>query len=121
MTDAIFQPNPPPAPEAPPSRRQSPKKGKNKGGRPRKVVEDFALRAQFEAEGKGAVDTSRKVSTTSRRKARSVKIDLAVAMTALSGLTEDDSKFLTGVIQAMQAFSAAQRRRIVGALSKVFA
>jgi len=114
MNDAIFQPNPPPEPEpsGPPSRRQSGKK-KNKGGRPRKerVVTGLTV-----IEGQKAV-----VHTTARRKARTVKIDLSVAMSALSGLTEDDSKFLTGVIQAMQAFSAAQRRRIVGALGKVFA
>ena len=107
MTDAIFQPNPPPEPETsgPPSRRQS---GKKKGGRPK-----------GSGKPKLAVVESGQ-SALPRRKARSVKIDLSVAMSALSGLTEDDSKFLTGVIQAMQAFSAAQRRRIVGALGKVF-
>ena len=55
------------------------------------------------------------------KKARTIKIDLALAMSAMAGLTEDDTKFLTGVIQAMQPFSSAQRKRIVGALGKVFA
>lgn len=114
MTDAIFQPNLPPAPEAPPSRRQAPKKAKNKGGRPRKEITDVTVTT-------GGPGTKTTVFATSRRKARTVKIDLSLAMSALAGLTEDDVKFLTGVIGAMQPFSSAQRRRIAGAISKVFA
>lgn len=55
------------------------------------------------------------------RKARAIKIDLSLAMTALAGLQEADAKFVMGVVQAMQAFGKKQRARIVAALSKVFA
>lgn len=55
------------------------------------------------------------------RKARAIKIDLALAMTALTGLMEEDAMFVTRVVQGMQPFSKKQRARIVAALSKVFA
>lgn len=50
---------------------------------------------------------------------RETKIPIALALTALSGLQEDDAKFLAGVVQAMSAFPAAQRRRIATALVKL--
>lgn len=56
-----------------------------------------------------------------RSVARAIKIDLGLAMSALSGLQEDDAKFVAGVVQAMQPFAKKQRARIVAALSKIFA
>ena len=48
------------------------------------------------------------------RKPRAVKIELGAAIAALSGLTEDDAKFVQG-------FGKKQRARIVAALGKIFA
>lgn len=54
------------------------------------------------------------------RKPRAIKIDLTLAMSALAGLQDDDQKFVTGVVQAMQPFGKKQRARIVAALGKIF-
>lgn len=53
------------------------------------------------------------------KKVREAKIPLALALSACGGLREEDAKFLIGVVQAMQAFTAEQRRRIAGALGKL--
>lgn len=63
----------------------------------------------------------KKARTKRAPKARAIKIDLAVAMTALSGLQEDDAKFVMSVVQALQPFAKKQRARIIEALGKVFA
>ena len=55
------------------------------------------------------------------RKVRAARIDLAVALSALSGLTEDDAGDELGVVQSMQAFSGVQRKRIAQAIGKLFA
>lgn len=61
------------------------------------------------------------VGAAKARKPRSLKIDLALAMSALAGLQEDDAKFVTSLVQAMQPFAKKQRARIVAALARIFA
>lgn len=59
--------------------------------------------------------------TRAVRKPRALKVDLAVAMSALSGLTEDDAKVVHSFVQALAPFSKKARERICGALVKVIA
>ena len=72
-----------------------------------------------------AKQTANRTRTPSKagksRKPRALKIDLALAMSALAGLQDDDAKFVTDVIKAMQPFGKKQRSRIVAALGKIFA
>ena len=53
-------------------------------------------------------------------KPRTIKIDLTLAMSALSGLQDDDARFVTGVVQAMQPFGKKQRARIALAIAQIF-
>lgn len=55
------------------------------------------------------------------RKPRAMKVELSAAMAALTGLREEDAKFVSQVVQAMQPFAKKQRARIVAALGKIFA
>ena len=75
------------------------------------------------AEPKAAKPEPAKVAKVARKahKPRALKIDLALAMSALAGLQDDDAKFVTDVVKAMQSFGKKQRSRIVAALSKIFA
>lgn len=52
---------------------------------------------------------------------RQVKVDLAVAMSALAGIKPEDAKLLSQIVTAMQALRAPSRKRIVGALGSIFA
>ena len=55
------------------------------------------------------------------RKPRAVKIDLAIAMAALSSLSEDEGKVLMSFIQTLQPHGKKSRERVVAALAKMVA
>jgi hypothetical protein len=77
-----------------------------------------AARKRYESQPEPVAKTR---TAKAPRKARTIKIDLSLAMTALAGLQEADAKFVMGVVQAMQPFAKKQRGRIVAALAKFFA
>ena len=114
MTEG-YQPSPPPVIGDPPKvdRRRGPRKPKEvaatpkKPGRPKKAAEPVAPKQP-------------KIGKTPR-KPRALKVDLSLAMSALAGLTPDDAKLVTGMVQALQPFSKKARARIVEALAKVVA
>ena len=109
----------------------APKRGKRRGPRPPKPAagkaakkakpakkprkSKAALQAQFAAEGKGAA------APISRRprQPRALKVDLAVAMSALGGLSQDDAKVVHSFVQALAPFSKKARERILGALARI--
>jgi len=78
--------------------------------------------AKAVAEPKAAKPEPAKVAKVARKahKPRAIKIDITLAMSALAGLQDDDQKFVTGVVRAMQPFGKKQRSRIVAALGKIF-
>lgn len=108
---SIETPTPPPAGKP----AKKPRKNAKKAAAPA---------AENSAPAPKAPKTPKKPRTNPRsagKKARAIKIDLAVAMTALSGLQEGDAKFVMSVVQALQPFAKKQRARIIEALGKVFA
>jgi len=82
-----------------------------KRGRPRKAAPDKP-KAKHPPKAIGAKRALRQPSAG--------KVEIGVAINALSGLTPDDARFVSGVYQAMQAFSAAQRRRIASTIAALF-
>jgi hypothetical protein len=112
-----FQPNPPGifdvAPEAEKTANGS---GKKSG----KKVRAKKTSGRKPRAASATVQTTVAPTGKRPRKARQVKVELGLALSALAGLTEDDSKFVTGVVQAMGAFPVKQKRRIVNALGRLF-
>lgn len=54
-------------------------------------------------------------------KTRGVKIDLAVALTAVADLTSDDAKIVSHIAAGLQKVAKKSRGRIIAALGKIFA
>lgn len=114
MTD-IFQPSPPPqfAPEPQPAPAE-PSNGRKGRRGPRKP------KAEAAPKPKRAYSRKQSAGMAPARPSAMV-LDVSTAIAALAGTTEEDGKFITGVVQAMQAFDADQRKRIVTALARIFA
>lgn len=79
-----------------------------------------SVNPQLAAPAKRGAKPQEPVSYTPK-KAQPFVLTFTAAAEALRGLEDDDVKFLVGVVEAMQAFSAEQRKRIVDALKKVVA
>lgn len=119
-----FQPAAPPAEE--PTRRRGPRKkiqpagteapaAPKKRGRPpgRKGIPSGIVKPASRANGEAK-------PALRPRKAHTVKLDMGTAFAIAGALSEDESRFLGSVVQAMQPFSKKSRGKIVAALGKVF-
>lgn len=106
-----------PQPVAPPA---PPEQKKKRGGRPKKTA-DAAKPGKPGRPPKAAAAPAAPQPNGGRAHApRPVMVDLATAFAVAAELTEDDRKFVWSAVHAMQAFTPAQRRRIVAALGKMF-
>lgn len=134
MTDdtpfAPFTPQPPmfqepatPPPAAPTKKKAA--KTKNAKGSRRKAEANKAAVAQAAPSAKPAVAPSapakRGRKPGAAKKPRAFKVDLASAMTALSGVKPEDTKLLGQMVTALQGLRAPSRKRIVAALGSIFA
>lgn len=118
MSDTeAFAPFQPQTPE-PAKQEVAPSKKGKKRAAPKKVANPVAEKPAAASRKREDRPSTSKVKKP--RKPRAVKIELGAAMAALSGLTEDDARFVQDVVQAMQAFGKKQRARIVAALGKIF-
>lgn len=119
MTD-IFQPNPPPlfepnAQAAPPI-AEPPKNGRKGRRGPRQPKEAAAPKKPRAYSRKQKAS----ISITPVSAPPGLLLSVPAAVAALAGTTEEDGKFIIGVVQAMDAFDVAQRKRIVAALARMF-
>lgn len=118
MTD-IFQPNPAPnfTPHPPEATEPVPEKPAN-GRKGRRGPRQSKTAAEKKPKANSRKQSA--VSVAPPPKPKGIVLDLPTAIAALAGTTEEDGKFITAVVEGMQAFDADQRRRIVTALARMF-
>ena len=129
MNDIFQQPVPPafapqPGPllphQAQPAEPAPASNGKKGRRGPRKPKEAAAVVPAAPKKGRPRKAT-RVVAATPARAASTVRLDLAVAIDALIGLTADEAKLVSGIVSALQVFKTAERAKILGAVNKVLA
>lgn len=121
MTDQPFQPFPFPTNGPVPAVADEGKAPPRRGRKSKKAKAVRAKKARRAKPAAPVANESVQVKTRRPRKARAVKIDLAIAASVFAGLKQPEADALNIIMTGMQPLNKKARAKIVGALGKVFA